>query len=205
MLSSFGTRPRHDRTGRSAAVTASPTTAAHHETPGACPPERAAQLEADVRTALGTPPPLALLEEVLPADAEQSDGRAEPLVGWLRVWDWSPVLPARLLAGWEPVLDAVRRLKPAGPPDPRTAPVLEPVKATTVLDAEDLAEVAAARGPAAATAEDVGADGYAMVLHRLVAVAPAAWTANVPDVTPAPCWTPQRPCRRMNAPPRYRS
>ncbi|WP_411101066.1 hypothetical protein [Streptomyces sp. x-45] len=157
---------------------------------GACPPERAAQLEADVRTALGTPPPPVLLEEVLPADAEQADGKAEPLAGWLRVWDWSPVLPARLLAGWEPVLDAVRRLKPAGPPDPRTAPVLEPVTETTVLDAEDLAEVAAARRPAAAAAalaaaEDAGADGYAMVLHRLVAADPAAWTADVPAVLAA--------------------
>ncbi|MGY5124336.1 hypothetical protein [Streptomyces nigrescens] len=149
---------------------------------GACPPERAAQLEADVRTALGTPPPPTLLKKVLPADAEQADARAEPLAGWLRVWDWSPVLPARLLVGWDPVLDAVGRLKPAGPPDPRTAPVLEPIKATTVLDAEDLAEVAAA---ALAAAEDAGADGYAMVLHHLVAADPAAWTADVPAVLAA--------------------
>ncbi|MEU3256009.1 hypothetical protein [Streptomyces sp. NPDC006997] len=127
------------------------------------------------------------MAEVLPADAEQIDGRAEPLASWMRVWYWSPVLPARLLAGWEPVLAAVRRLQPVGPSDPRTAPVLEPVKETTVLDAEDLAEVAAARGPAAAAAvlaaaEDVGADGYAMVLHRLVAADPAAWTADVPAI-----------------------
>ncbi|MGQ4364257.1 hypothetical protein [Streptomyces sp. SAS_272] len=154
---------------------------------GNCPPERAAQLETDVRTALGTPPLAGLVAEVLPDDAEQVDGRAEPLASWLRVWDWSPVLPARLLAGWEPALAAVRRLQPAGPSDPRTAPVLKPVKATTVLDAEDLAEVAAARGPASAAAalaaaEDVGADGYAMVLHRLVAADPAAWTADVPAV-----------------------
>ncbi|WP_328508287.1 hypothetical protein OG981_53795 [Streptomyces mirabilis] len=88
------------------------------------------------------------------------------------------------------MLAAVRRLQPAGPSAPRTAPVLEPVKATTVLDAEDLAEVAAARGPASAAAalaaaEDVGADGYAMVLHRLIAADPAAWTADVPAVSAA--------------------
>ncbi|MGW3600912.1 hypothetical protein [Streptomyces sp. NPDC005167] len=83
------------------------------------PPERAAQLETDVRTALGTPPPAAMVAEALPDDAEQVDGRAEPLASWLRVWDWSPVLPARLLAGWEPALAAVRRLQPAGPSDPR--------------------------------------------------------------------------------------
>ncbi|MFE6157249.1 hypothetical protein, partial [Streptomyces sp. NPDC057889] len=157
---------------------------------GSCPPERAAQLEANVRTALGTAPPAAQVAEVLPDGAEQASGLAEPLASWLRVWDWSPVLPARLLAGWEPVLDAVRRLQPAGPSDPRTAPVLEPHRATTDLDAEDLAEVAAGHGPAAAAAalaaaSDAGADGYAMVLHRLVAADPAAWTADVPAVLAA--------------------
>ncbi|GHA75442.1 hypothetical protein GCM10010345_92140 [Streptomyces canarius] len=161
---------------------------------GTCLPERAAQLEADVRTALGTPPPPALLEKMLPADAEQPDWEAKPLADWMRVGDWSPVLPARLLADWEPMLNAIRRLKPAGPSDPRTAPVLEPVRETTALDAEDLAEVAAARGPAVAAAalaaaEDAGADGYAMVLHRLVAADPAAdpaaWTADVPAVLAA--------------------
>lgn len=155
-----------------------------------CPPERAARLEADVRTALGTAPPAARVAEVVPDGAGQVDGLAEPLASWLRVWDWSPVLPARLLADWEPVLDAVRRLKPAGPKDPRTAPVPEPHKATTVLDAEDLAEVAAGLGQAAAAAavaaaSDAGADGYAMVLHRLVAADPAAWTADVPAVLAA--------------------
>ncbi|MGW6958793.1 hypothetical protein [Streptomyces chartreusis] len=155
-----------------------------------CPPERAAQLETDVRTALGTPPSAALLAESLPDGAEQVDGTAEPLASWLRVWDWSPVLPARLLTGWEPVLAAVRRLRPAGPSDPRTAPMLQPVKATTALDAETLGEVAAAHGPTAAAAalaaaEDAGADSYAMVLHDLVAADPAAWTADVPAVLAA--------------------
>ncbi|MFF3639065.1 hypothetical protein [Streptomyces sp. NPDC002250] len=64
------------------------------------------------------------------------------------------------------------------------------MKATTVLDAEDLAEVAAARGPAAAAAalaaaEDVGVDGYAMVLRRLGAADPVAWTADMPAVLAA--------------------
>ncbi|MFE4639448.1 hypothetical protein [Streptomyces sp. NPDC056730] len=154
---------------------------------GSCPPERSAQLETDVRTALGTPPPAARVAEVLPDGAERVDGLAEPLASWLRVWDWSPVLPARLLAGWEPVLDTVKHLQPAGPSDPRTAPMLEPHRATTALDAEDLAEAAAGHGPPAAAAalaaaSDAGAEGYAMVLHRLVAADPAAWTADVPAV-----------------------
>ncbi|MFF6829961.1 hypothetical protein [Streptomyces longwoodensis] len=157
---------------------------------GACPPEHAAQLQTQVRAALGTPPPAALIEEVLPSGADRVDGLAEPLASWLLVWDWSPVMPAGVLAGWEPVLDAVRRLKPAGPPDPRTAPDLQPVKASTALAVEDLEQIAAARGPAAAAAalaeaEDAGDDGYAMVLHQLVAAGPAAWTADVPAVLAA--------------------
>ncbi|WP_432158559.1 hypothetical protein [Streptomyces sp. bgisy153] len=155
-----------------------------------CPPEHTARLEADVRTALGAPPPAALVEEVLPAGAEQVDGLAEPLASWLRVWDWSPVLTAEVLEDWEPLLEAVRRLQPAGPSDPRTAPVLQPWKTTTALDAEDLEQMAAARGPVAAAtalagAADAGADGYAMVLHRLAAADPAAWTTDVAAVLAA--------------------
>nr|AHE39225.1 hypothetical protein pFRL3_448 [Streptomyces sp. FR1] len=156
----------------------------------ACPPEHAAQMEADVRTALGTPPPAAFVEEVLPAGDGQVNGRAEPLATWLRVWDWSPVLTSPFLQGWEPLLQALRRLKPAGPSDPRTVPVLEPVKATTALHADALALAAAEDGPTAAAvalaaAPDAGDDGYAMVLHRLVAADPAAWTTDVPAVLTA--------------------
>ncbi|MFE0857287.1 hypothetical protein [Streptomyces mutabilis] len=154
---------------------------------GACPPERAGELETRVRTALGAPPALAELEQVLPAGAERVDGTREPLASWLRVWDWSPLLPARVLAGWEPLLERVRRLKPAGPADPRTGPAPVPFTVTTALTAEDLAEPAEARRPAAAAAElaaapDAGDGGYAMVLHHLVAAAPAAWTADIPAV-----------------------
>ncbi|MBQ0891115.1 hypothetical protein KBZ94_40445 [Streptomyces sp. RM72] len=157
---------------------------------GACPPERAGELETRVGTALGAPPAAAELEKVLPAGADRVDGTREPLASWLRVWDWSPLLPARVLAGWEPVLERLRRLKPAGPADPRTVPAPVPFTATTALTAEDLAEPAQARGPAAAAAElaaapDAGDGGYAMVLHHLVAAAPAAWTADVPAILDA--------------------
>ncbi|MFF8992615.1 hypothetical protein ACF09H_22300 [Streptomyces sp. NPDC014983] len=154
---------------------------------GACPPERVDELETRVRTALGAPPAAAELEKVLPAGTDRVDGTREPLASWLRVWDWSPLLPARVLAGWEPVLERLRRLKPAGPADPRTVPAPVPVTASTALTAEDLAGPAEARGPAAAAAElaaapDAGDGGYAMVLHHLVAAAPAAWTADVPAI-----------------------
>ncbi|MET8631787.1 hypothetical protein [Streptomyces sp. NPDC004680] len=155
-----------------------------------CPPEHAAQLHADLRTALGTPPAADWVAEVLPAGADRVDGLAEPLASWLQVWDWSPVLPTAVLAGWEPVLDALRRIEPAGPSDPRAAAVLQPLKATTALDAEELAETAAEQGPVAAAtalagAEDSGASGYALVLHRLLAADPVAWTADVPGVLQA--------------------
>lgn len=155
-----------------------------------CPPEHTATLETGIRTALGTGPADARVEKVLPAGAEQVDRTAQPLASWLRVWEWSPVLPARLLAGWEPVLNALRRTAPAGPADPRAASVLEPVRATTALDVEDLEETAAAAGPPAAAAalagaEDAGAEGYAMVLYGLVSADPAAWTSNVPAVLEA--------------------
>ncbi|MFE6274093.1 hypothetical protein ACFVQ9_35490 [Streptomyces goshikiensis] len=156
-----------------------------------CPPEHAGELEQQVRTALGAPPPAEALEEVLPADADQVDGTAEPLTSWLRVWDWSPVLDPGVLAGWEPVLERLRRLTPAGPRDPRTAAApLSATATTTALTAEDLAELAEARGPVAAAATlaaapDAGADGYAMLLHGLVAADPSAWTADVPAVLAA--------------------
>ncbi|MFJ2217961.1 hypothetical protein ACIQVO_38175 [Streptomyces sp. NPDC101062] len=62
--------------------------------------------------------------------------------------------------------------------------VLVPLKHTVAL--EDLLELAAAVGPLEAavvltTAEDVGADGCAIVLLRLVVAGPAAWPADVPS------------------------
>lgn len=80
-----------------------------------CPAERAGRLEAQVRAALGAPPPAAAVEEVLPADAGRVDDLAGPLASWLRVWDWSPVLLADVLAGWELVLEAVHRLSAVSP------------------------------------------------------------------------------------------
>ncbi|MFF9403463.1 hypothetical protein [Streptomyces sp. NPDC014744] len=64
-------------------------------------------MEKRVCAALGAPPPTEALEKVLPVGADQVYGAEEPLVSWLRVWDWLPVLPAVALAGWEPALDEV--------------------------------------------------------------------------------------------------
>ncbi|MFJ4700463.1 hypothetical protein ACIP5N_22210 [Streptomyces sp. NPDC088768] len=155
-----------------------------------CPPERAEGLQRRARAALGPAPAAAEVEQVLPAGAERVDGTAEPLASWLRVWDWSPALPEVLLDGFGPLLAAVRRLRPAGPPDPRAAELPVPLKHTVALAEEELLELAAAAGPleaaaALAAAEDAGADGYAIRLHRLVEAGPAAWAVDVPAVLAA--------------------
>ncbi|MER6679858.1 hypothetical protein [Streptomyces olivaceoviridis] len=132
--------------------------------------------------ALGPAPAVEEIAQVLPtAGTDETGGRDEPFASWLRVWAWSPVPPAPLLAGFAPLLAALRRLQPAGPPDPRTAarPYSRPHIAVAV---EDLLELAAATGPLAAAAPDAGAAGYALVQQRLVAAAPAAWTADVPQI-----------------------
>ncbi|MEV7157278.1 hypothetical protein AB0N77_22065 [Streptomyces misionensis] len=58
----------------------------------------------------------------------------------------------------------MRRLQPAGPPDPRAAEHPVPLKRTVTLTEEDLLELAAGAVPldaaaALAAAEDTGADG----------------------------------------------
>lgn len=151
-----------------------------------CPPERAADLDLRARAALGPAPSAHEIDQALPA---ASAGRTEPLDSWLRVWHWSPVLPAPLLTGFASLLAALYRLKAAGPPDPRAA-ARPRSRHHTAVALEDLLELAAAAGPLAAAAtlaaaEDAGADGYARVLQRLVGAAPAAWTTDVPQVLAA--------------------
>ncbi|SCD32051.1 hypothetical protein GA0115243_100885 [Streptomyces sp. ScaeMP-e83] len=155
-----------------------------------CPPERVEGLQRQARAALCPSPAAAELEQALPAGTTHIDGTVEPLASWLRVWDWSPVLTAPLLEGFGPLLAAVRHLHPAGPPDPRAAQPPIPLRHTVALAEEELLELAAAAGPlkaaaALAAAEDTGADGYAIVLHRLVEADPAAWSADVPAVLTA--------------------
>ncbi|MGW3932323.1 hypothetical protein ACWECC_30110 [Streptomyces microflavus] len=157
-------------------------------------PEERDELDRAARTALGAAPTGQHMNQVLPASTSAMKGAREPLTSWLRAWAWSPVLPAHLLADWEPLLTAVRRLMPAGPPDPRTVPSAVPVRTGTAPPWEDLAALAAERSPAeaaaalattAASGTEPGADAYAMVLHRIVDADPARWTADVPEVLDA--------------------
>jgi hypothetical protein len=163
-----------------------------------CPPGRAAGLHQRIREALGPAPSAATVDQQLAAPPEQFDqdeqpGRAgeamEPPASWLRVWAWSPVLPAPLLAGFGPLLAVLRRARPDGPPDPRSA-ARPRSRHHTAIALEDLRERAAAAGPLAAAtalagAPDAGAAGYATVLQRLVGTDPGAWTADVPGVLDA--------------------
>ncbi|MFB8401133.1 hypothetical protein [Streptomyces sp. NPDC055912] len=155
-----------------------------------CPAERAAALQQRARAALGPAPTAQEADRLLPAGADEVDGRVEPLASWLRVWDWSPVLPAPLLTAFAALLAALRRLQPAGPSDPRATVRPEPVRQSVALQTEDLLQLAATAGPLAAAAalaaaQDAGADGYAIELHRLVQAAPDAWTADVPQLLAA--------------------
>ncbi len=157
-----------------------------------CPPSRAPGLQQRVLAALGEAPPAAVADQLLPAGPDQAgraDGAVEPLASWLRVWAWSPVLPAPLLASFVQLLAALRRFRPAGPPDPRTA-ARPRSRHHTAVAVEDLRELAAAAGPLAAAAAlagapDAGVAGYAAVLQRLVGADPAAWTADIPAVLAA--------------------
>ncbi|MFE1189907.1 hypothetical protein [[Kitasatospora] papulosa] len=160
----------------------------------ACPPQETTALEEAARAALGAPPTQHEIDTVLPDTPEPLDGTAEPLASWLRVWAWSPVLPEGLCASFEPLFAALSRRQADGPADPRFATALLPVRATTSVDGQDLAQLAAAQGPPAAArvlttaadqADDTTTEAYAGLLNRLVAVAPAAWTADVPAVLAA--------------------
>ncbi|MFI1530673.1 hypothetical protein [Streptomyces griseus] len=141
-----------------------------------CPPERTAELHRRARAALGSAPAAAEVEHVRTAGDERAGA-------------WSPILPAPLLAGLGPLLAVLNRAGPGGPPDPRRA-ARPRTRHHTALELEDLRELAAEGGPLAAAAAlagapDAGAVGYAIVLQRLVAAEPAAWTADVPALLTA--------------------
>ncbi|MEV7157096.1 hypothetical protein AB0N77_21105 [Streptomyces misionensis] len=167
-----------------------------------CRPERAEAFSggAGRRSALRPWPPR--WNRSCPRAPSGVDGTVKSLASWLRVWDWSAVLPEVLLDGFGPLLAAVRRLRQAGPPDLRAAEILMPLQRTVALAEEELLELAAGAGPleaaaARAAVEDTGADGYAIVPHRLGEASPAAWTADVPAVLTALSATRLRACPQV--------
>lgn len=152
-----------------------------------CTPRATAELQVAARAALGRPPTSQDLESTGRWPTENMDASDD---SWLRVWEWSPALPAPLLADFHPLLAALIRLAPQGPPDPRAAVRPEPPTPPTALDGTSLIELAAARGPVAAAralaaAQDAGADRHAHLLDRLINADLAAWTADIPAVLDA--------------------
>ncbi|MEV7060905.1 hypothetical protein AB0N95_36310 [Streptomyces microflavus] len=153
-----------------------------------CTPRATTTLQNQARSALGHPPAARAIEEALAQTADPTDSTKEPLASWLRVRDWSPVLPQKLCIGFAPLLAALRRIAPSSPPDPRRAgPPPEATKPTD-LDGTDLKELTATHGPVTA-AHTLAATADAVVredlLHRLVIADPTVWTADVPAVLAA--------------------
>lgn len=102
-----------------------------------CPPERAAVLEQQAWAALGTPA-ADLVQQVLSDGADRVDAMVELLASWLRRWDWSLVLSAWLLASFDPLMSALRCLRPAGPADPHAAADLMSTMTEPALTADGL-------------------------------------------------------------------
>ncbi|MET8964239.1 hypothetical protein ABZX69_33030 [Streptomyces sp. NPDC004074] len=149
-----------------------------------CPPEAATHLHAQLADACGpVPGPKEL------ADYDPSSSGLPPRA-WVRVWDWSPVLPAPVLTSWEPVLSLLRRAKPSGPADPRTAEPLVQITNSPppAVDETQAVAIAAEHGPAAAAdalaaAPDAGDWRYLKVLRALIETDPAAWTTAPAEIT----------------------
>ncbi|MFE0773334.1 hypothetical protein [Streptomyces sp. NPDC058861] len=152
-----------------------------------CTPRATAELKAAASAALASPPKTQDLKSTgrEPARSADSDGAS-----WRRVREWTPFLPASLLADFQPLPTAPHRLTPHDPTGPRTAVRPQPAAPATVLETTGLIELAAARGPAAAAralaaAQDAGADRHARILGRLVSADRAAWTTDIPAVLDA--------------------
>ncbi|MGW7244507.1 hypothetical protein [Streptomyces sp. NPDC054804] len=152
----------------------------HHH----CPPEAAAHLHAQLADACGPAPGPKELADYAPSSADL------PPRAWMRVWDWSPVLPAPALTAWEPVLSLLRRAKPSGPADPRTAEQLVQIMSSLppAVDETQAAAIAAEHGPAAAAdalaaAPDAGDWRYLKVLRALIKNDPVAWTTAPAEIT----------------------
>ncbi|MFH0246340.1 hypothetical protein ACGRHY_28865 [Streptomyces sp. HK10] len=174
-----------------------PALLAHRPTPEAarlvdrvlrtCPPESAAAVRAQAAAALGAPP----TDQELAA--WEPGGQHRPPHTWLRVWDWSPVLPTPVISAWEPTLARLRRAAPAGPDDPRTSTPLVAVidEPEPAVGGEQAAAITADHGPEAAAAAalaaapDAGAAGYLMVLRHLVEDDPQAWTETPASICAA--------------------
>ncbi|MEU3907965.1 hypothetical protein AB0F20_29845 [Streptomyces goshikiensis] len=155
-----------------------------------CPPDTLPDLEKELTAALGPAPTGAAIDSGRSALA---DWAVPAPTGWSLVWSLSPVLPASILAPWQPVVDAVTSLLGPAPAKPLPRFRIVPYLDTLTAAGQDLAAVAIDQGaPVAAAlllqrqqAGTLSPDYARIVLGQLVTTNPALWAADVPAVTPA--------------------
>ncbi|MCQ6556998.1 hypothetical protein NPS70_27995 [Streptomyces sp. C10-9-1] len=158
-----------------------------------CPEDLREAMEDALAQGFGTPPSqeeISAWEEVLPEPALPD--------AWYVVRGLSPVLPAGVLAGWQPVLAVLQER--FGAPPARPEPVVKIsswVESYGGLSIDTFAARVQAEGPAAAVAElavtvvprqeqDEEADGTrAWLLGDLVAQNPAGWAVGAAEVAAA--------------------
>lgn len=157
----------------------------------ACSGARSPQMEASLANGLGAPPDAAGLEAGLQLLKDQK--RLPTIRTWITVWSLSPVLPASVIAPWQPVLDLfAQRL---GTPPQRPAPRFEVVSVERVPES-GLAELSAAAGAdgAVAAARMLAAEAEPgdtrrewededALLFTLVREAPETWMADPEQVS----------------------
>ncbi|QXQ94862.1 hypothetical protein [Streptomyces sp. WY228] len=158
---------------------------------GQCPAESRESVDGALRQGLGTPPTQREISEWEGADGPVPDA-------WRIVRGFSAVLPAGVLAGWQPVLTVLQQQ--FGPAPARVEPMMKFdswVESHGGLSLDAFAALAQAQGPAAAVAELAGAavprmdsdeDGNeerAGLLGELVAKDPTLWAGEPAEVAAA--------------------
>ncbi|MGW7314689.1 hypothetical protein [Streptomyces sp. NPDC054865] len=152
-----------------------------------CPPEALPAVEAELAQGLGAAPTGVDLDAGRRA---LTDGTVPAPQGWNAAWSLSPVLPAPVLAPWQPAIDAVTDLIGPAPAKPLPSFQFVPYLDTLTVAAQDLAPVATDQGAPAAAAllldrqrtGTLSLDYARIVVGRLVATDPALWATDVPAV-----------------------
>ncbi|MFI8515299.1 hypothetical protein ACIGHB_29645 [Streptomyces sp. NPDC085460] len=155
-----------------------------------CTPDALPELEEELTAALGPAPTGDALDTGRSALA---DWTAQAPAGWSVVWSLSPVLPAPVLAPWQPVIDAVTALVGPAPAKPLPRVQVVPYLDTLTAAGQELAAVVTSQGAPTAAAllrqrQQTGSlspDYARIVLINLVTTDPALWAADVPAVTEA--------------------
>ncbi|MFE5589508.1 hypothetical protein [Streptomyces sp. NPDC056549] len=155
-----------------------------------CPPDALPELEEELTAALGPAPTGAAIDAGRSALA---DWDVPAPAGWSVVWSLAPVLPASVLAPWQPVVDAVTSLIGPAPAKPLPRFQIVPYLDTLTAAGQDLAATATSQGAPVAAAllwqrQQTGSlspDYSRIVLDQLVTTDPARWAADAPAVTAA--------------------